>query len=714
MNEDKRKTDTVPRDFGQSYVTLGWRVNASQDPRYWIESENPRPGSQPDDALVRIPAHLLAAHTAIIAQSGSGKSFFLGRLIEEILLQTSARCLVFDPNADFRRIHESDTAALWTDAKYDHKKKRGKLPHEGSQEEFTSRWDLISKRIRLGSAPNAQETRAAPGTPKDDQGQRPTERLQIWWPSLDMALMAEELNPMLHTDLYYCHEVVQSFAHVFDLKYSASREPKDLLVEVEGVFDVARALCKHEDKLRQTLEREFAGAQIVKDLNSRGFPQPREGFVYLDPRVQVPESAIESTTNTFIESALKIVDEVSLEVERFYFGKARMFQRTGILETTVQNRAWIGSPTKRLEVVDLPSLDRTTKLLVIDSILTSEWELAQENWERALAQEPQKDSRSPTFIVVDEAHNLIPKDSKNKAAIAVREQFRKVIAEGRKYGLFLILVSQRPDKLDSMILSECDNKAVMKLGSASILELTSEILGLDDLPPKLLQKCLEFETGRVLLAGSWRPEGPEIAYAAARRTLEGGRNLSEAHWSSPLWITALRLAPTAKAVAIELQTRYPAVVFRRGRWTVADQAQQMILNLVETYRKAAPDQDGEINRLHLIMTLANRNSFGTNSRSSDTLRERLRALLDGDADQLTQQGLQLQLESLISNLSQPELHDLSPHLTGNAFDIEPLFATPATLRQFLAEMPYACDFDIEPEGNDQLWHIQLNTNSIPH
>jgi len=713
VDENKRNTDSIPPDFGQSYVAIGWKVNSSQDPSYWIESENPRPGFQPPDALVRIPAHLVAAHTAIIAQSGSGKSFFLGRLIEEILLQTSARCLVFDPNADFRRIHESDAPGLWTDARYDYKKKRGKLPHESSQLEFASRWDLISKRIRLGSAPNAQESRPTPGNSKGDKPQRLRERLQIWWPSLDMALMAEELNPMLQTDLYYCHQVVKAFARVFDFKYSAHPELKDLLVEVEGIFDVARALCKHDDKFRQTLEREFGASQIMKELNSRNFPQPREGFAYIDPSVEVPESVIKSATNTFIELALKIVDEVSPEVERFYFGKARMFQRAGILETTVQNRAWIGSPTKRLEVIDLPSLDQSTKLLAVDSILTSEWELAQDNWERALAQDSRKDTRSPTFIVVDEAHNLIPKDPKNRAENAVREQFRKIIAEGRKYGLFLILVSQRPDKLDSMILSECDNKAVMKLGSAATLELTSEILGLDDLPPKLLQKCLEFATGRVLLAGSWRPEGPEIAYAAARRTQEGGRNLSEAHWSSPLWITALKLAPPAKAIAMELQTKYPGVKFRRGRWTVAEKAQEMTLNLLETYRKAAADESENLNRERLIMTLANPNSFGTNSRS-DVVRLGLVAWLDGDGNQITQQELQLQLERLIARLTEAELNDLSMHLTGSAFDIEPLFAEPTTLKQVLEKMPYACHVEIEPEGKDQLWHIQCTSNSIGH
>jgi DNA helicase HerA-like ATPase len=63
------------------------------------------------------------------------------------------------------------------------------------------------------------------------------------------------------------------------------------------------------------------------------------------------------------------------------------------------------------------------------------------------------DTRVPVFVVLEEAHNFIPEEPRNRAQAALRDQFRTIAAEGRKYGLFLILVSQRPDKLDHLILS---------------------------------------------------------------------------------------------------------------------------------------------------------------------------------------------------------------------------------------------------------------------
>ena len=44
----------------------------------------------------------------------------------------------------------------------------------------------------------------------------------------------------------------------------------------------------------------------------------------------------------------------------------------------------------------------------------------------------------------------MPSEPRSRYEAIVREQFRTIAAEGRKYGLFLILVSQRVDKVDPL------------------------------------------------------------------------------------------------------------------------------------------------------------------------------------------------------------------------------------------------------------------------
>lgn len=486
-----------------SELVLGWRVDPTTlEPRYWLK-KRARPGSQSADDMFKVPASRMGTHTAIIAQSGSGKSFFLGRIVEEIMLRTKARCLILDPNADFRKVRKVEGESLWDEAVYDRDARRGKLPHERSRDEFYSSWSKIPIRTRA-------DTNATGGE---------YEQLKILWPSLSMAFLAEDVNPMNRSDLYHCHAFVKALGKVLDSKLFAEPDvPIDLISEAQRVFHLARSSEVSKADLRATLEREFNATAIFGKLDRTG------------PRASLSLVLIERAIQHLIESALTVSEYVSRDVERFYFGKAREFQAAGILQTTAIEDPWSLPRYNRLEVIDLPSLsDRNTRLLVISAILATEWEQAKDAWSMALNKPPDEDDRVPTFIVVDEAHNLIPKTPRSKLEAALREQFRTVVAEGRKYGLFLIIVSQRPDKLDPLILSECENRAVMRLRSVSVLNLTRRMLGLDELSPKLLEKCLEFETGRALLTGLWASEATQI-YGAARRTVEGGRNLRIEHW----------------------------------------------------------------------------------------------------------------------------------------------------------------------------------------
>lgn len=170
--------------------------------------------------------------------------------------------------------------------------------------------------------------------------------------------------------------------------------------------------------------------------------------------------------------------------------------------------------------------------MVTSAVLAEEWQRALSSWNKAIENDQDKDTRVPTFVILDEAHNFIPAEPRDASEIVLREQFRTIAAEGRKYGLFLILVSQRPDKLDHIILSECGNKAIMKLDSHAIVNTVSERLGFDDRTSRMLEEALDFKPGRVLLSGRWAIM-PQVLYTAARRTVEGGRNLRPGYWAHP-------------------------------------------------------------------------------------------------------------------------------------------------------------------------------------
>ena len=489
----------------KSQLVLGWRVNDAGEPEYWRNHPDAKAGAaEQEEYLVNVPAGSMGTHTIIIAQSGSGKSFFLGRLIEELMVRTRCNCIILDPNADFLQVSNIEDESLWVNAHYDSTLRRGKLPHEKCKEEFQEHWDKVSIEV------------TGQGNDPSDENYK---QLKLEWRKVSAEFLGGDLKPLERSDLSAYHDLVKAFDTLWrSMPRESSRSTRkliDLLTEVQDLL--ADKLSK--DELRARLAADFLA---VEETN-------KAGTAFLDVFFQ---KLVHLRKKEAIEQALIATELHSSDVERFYFRKARQYLASGIMDTTVKPRRPSTFDKQRLKVVDLPSLpNKDTRLLVINTLLTTVWDEARSAWNQALKQIEKNDMRVPTFVVIDEAHNLISAQPRSRAEIALTDQFRTIIAEGRKYGLFLILVSQRPDKLDRLIVSECENKAIMRLGSESVLDRTKRLLGLEGVPNEKLLESLQYQVGSVLLMGRWSPE-PQRIYGAARRTKEGGRNLRESYWAT--------------------------------------------------------------------------------------------------------------------------------------------------------------------------------------
>lgn len=73
-------------------------------------------------------------------------------------------------------------------------------------------------------------------------------------------------------------------------------------------------------------------------------------------------------------------------------------------------------------------------------------------------------SRTPISLVCDEAHLYMPvRDSADAVATRGVEVFERIAKEGRKYGVSLLIVSQRPADVSRTVLSQCNNFIVLRL-----------------------------------------------------------------------------------------------------------------------------------------------------------------------------------------------------------------------------------------------------------
>ena len=499
-------------------LVVGWTVNHQGDPVYWL-SKDAKPGLQASEDLVILDPADMACHTCVAAQSGSGKSFLLGRILEELLLKTRSRVVVLDPNADFRRVARVAGRELWESAHYDARNRKGKLPHEATRDLFKAAWATVTVEVRTADVTASADTQ----TP-----------LQIWWPSLAVEFITEEVEPELRSAVYHCHSFVQAVSSLVLFKDRAMGTSTDVIEEAE------RLMIPGQDPLksRAALEAEYDVPALSKKYAAARLSGTDLSVTSRFAR-RLYVARLQRRAERAMDVAAAALTYITVEAKRFYFGRACRYRGTGILA----DRPVGGDREARFEVVDLASLpDRGTRHLVVSALLATEWSDARNLWSLALQNDEAEDKRIPTFIVVDEAHNLIPIEPQTASEFALREQFRAIAAEGRKYGLFLLLVSQRPDKLDPLLISECQNTCLMKIGSRHVLEAAQSLLGLDDVPRKLLDKCLEFGKGGALLVGPWTRGDARLLYSAARRTVEGGRDLQPKHWAKPADATAAAVA----------------------------------------------------------------------------------------------------------------------------------------------------------------------------
>lgn len=84
-------------------------------------------------------------------------------------------------------------------------------------------------------------------------------------------------------------------------------------------------------------------------------------------------------------------------------------------------------------------------------------------------------SKDPVLLVCEEAHRYVPNSGEAQYE-AAQEAVRRIAKEGRKYGLGLLLVSQRPSEVEATVLSQCNSWIVLRITNDADREHVRSIL----------------------------------------------------------------------------------------------------------------------------------------------------------------------------------------------------------------------------------------------
>jgi uncharacterized protein len=335
-------------------------------------------------------------HTFLCGQSGSGKTYALGTILEQILLQTSLRLVILDPNSDFVRLQE----------------------------------------IREGvdAAASAPYRAAVEGVVvRGPEGG--ADRLHVRFADFDPVEQAAvlRLDPIRNRD-----------------EYAA-------LVEV-----VEGGLQEGDTNARSLAER-LAAAE--------------------DPELRALAARMRNL-GLHRSPIWSIGDDGSL-----------------------QDLVGPGGP--RALVVDLGSLETSAeKAIAAECVLAALWR--------------RRSEREPVLIVIDEAHNVCPREPADEVTALATEHAARIAAEGRKFGLYLLVSTQRPHRVNELVVSQCDNLVLMRMTSLSDLSYVADTLSFA--PPALLREATSFQMGESLVAGKIASH-PALVRFGPRISAEGGSDV---------------------------------------------------------------------------------------------------------------------------------------------------------------------------------------------
>lgn len=136
-----------------------------------------------------------------------------------------------------------------------------------------------------------------------------------------------------------------------------------------------------------------------------------------------------------------------------------------------------------------------------------------------LFEQRKKNTIPPFFCVIEEAHNFCPERS--FGSVRSGEVIRTIASEGRKFGLGLAVISQRPARVEKSVLSQVTTQIIMKVTNPNDLKAIGS--SVEGLTSESLREVQNLAIGSALVTGV--VDVPLFVRIRPRRTAHGGESV---------------------------------------------------------------------------------------------------------------------------------------------------------------------------------------------
>jgi len=338
---------------------------------------------------------LVTQHLAVLAMTGAGKSYTVGRIMEGLLAQVNARILVLDIHGEYGYMYYQGEMRTNNDPLAD---------REYSQER-TKLIEKIREKKSLGGGIKVFCPESKSAIQKYGYGNYQSLRLKL--DSLSQELLSTILPGLTEPQHRVLNLALKAW---FD--EPEPRNPDQLL-----------SLLRNPEKLAH-----------ISELS------------------EIERKAVSSRSAAIVALRLR-----------------NLIEDTGVFYTGT-----IGRPTEIEDIVGTIE-DRAGHITIVD-FLDMPIEYCQVASAVILNQLLMK-SKIPNrkipnvFTVVEEAHNYIPQSG----SPVCKDTLIRIISEGRKFGLGICAISQRPSRIDSDVLSQCNSFITMRMKNPEDLSFVSGV-----------------------------------------------------------------------------------------------------------------------------------------------------------------------------------------------------------------------------------------------
>lgn len=411
------------------------------------------------DVAVNLDPNGLRRHLAIIAQTGAGKSYLSGLVLEN-LLQLGGTIIVFDPNSDYVRLREDG--------------QRRPTP--------------FARRVSVYRVPGVEGRRYS------DDAIGGAEEYTIWFSKLEPDEVCELAGiPATATNIRAAiRRACDGLA-----KEGRDYRPEDLVKRLYKLAGVEPPETVTPSALGPV---DFDGEDLDPDTDPfaadfHGAVEAKAG-VPLKKGRRTEETATTQDVQAGAEKAIKYIE--TLAAYKIWGFRDMEQSMDRLLE-----------PMK-LSVIDLAGMEQFIAQYAVQKTL-------REVWRRATTGK----LNHPVFLVLEEAHNFVPGKDRFGGSECAR-WINRIAAEGRKFKVFLVVITQRPGKIDPDTLSQCGSQIIMKLTNPDDQQAVRKAS--ESLSESLFADLPGLNTGEAILLGQLT-RVPCLIKVGRRVSAEGGSDI---------------------------------------------------------------------------------------------------------------------------------------------------------------------------------------------